>query len=109
MHSARELLTRFNEPGGLATTFAGQVAEAARQQAASMPPQDLVALFTVTAPQVLAAVEAAGPIVVDYFGTARIPLDEALSTAGTQGARVASHRSCRRTASSPFCSPSWWR
>ena len=81
VHSARDLLTRFNEPGGVATTFATQVAEAARQQAASLPPQDLVALFTITAPEVIAAIEAAGPIVVDYFGTARVPLDVALSIA----------------------------
>ena len=84
VHSARDLLTRFNEPGGLATTFAGQVAEAARQQAASLPPQDLVALFTITAPEVIAASEAAGPIVVDYFGTARVPFDVALSIAALE-------------------------
>jgi uncharacterized protein (TIGR03083 family) len=85
VHSSRELLTRFNEPGGLATTFASQVAEAARQQAASLPREDLVALFTVTAPEVVAAINAAGPIVVDYFGTARVPVEVPLSIATLEG------------------------
>ena len=85
VHSARELLTRFNEPGGLATTFASQVAEAARQQAAALPREDLVALFTVTAPEVVAAINAAGPIVVDYFGTARVPVEVPVSIATLEG------------------------
>jgi len=43
-----------------------------------------VALFTITAPEVIAASEAAGPIVVDYFGTARVPFDVALSIAALE-------------------------
>ena len=77
--SARDMLTRFNAPGGVATVFADGIAEAARRDAASMPPDDLVAVFTKKAPEALAAAETAGPIVIDYFGQGPFPLAEAMS------------------------------
>jgi uncharacterized protein (TIGR03083 family) len=79
--SARDLLARFNEPDGVATTAADTVAEGARQRAARLTPADLLAIYTVHAPAVIAAVEAAGPIVVDYFGVTTLPLDAAVSVA----------------------------
>jgi len=47
--------------GGVATTLAEVIAEMARRQAASMSPDELVALFAVTAPEVAAALQEAGP------------------------------------------------
>ena len=75
------MLRGLNAPGGVATTLAGGIAEMARRQAASMSPDELVALFTVTAPEVVAAIEAAGPIAVEYFGNGTFPLVEAMSIA----------------------------
>ncbi len=81
VRSARDLLVQFNEPGGVATTAAERVAEGARQQAASLTPADLVAIYAITAPDVIAALESAGPIVVSYFGVATVPIDAAVSVA----------------------------
>ena len=46
-----------------------------------MSPDELVALFAVTAPEVVAAAEDAGPIVIDYFGNGTFPMSEVLSIA----------------------------
>ena len=81
MATAAEMLRGFNEPGGVATTSAEGVAEMARRQSESMTPDELVAMFAVTGPDVIAAIEAAGPIVVDYFGNGTFPIAEALSIA----------------------------
>jgi uncharacterized protein (TIGR03083 family) len=81
VRSAQEMLGGFNAPGGVATSLAEGVAEMARRQAASMSPDDLVALFTVTAPEVVTAIEAAGPIAVEYFGNGTFPIVEAMSIA----------------------------
>lgn len=81
LRSAQEMLKEFNAAGGVATTLADGVAEMARRQAASMSPDELVALFTVTAPEVVAAIEAAGPITIDYFGNGTFPMVEAMSIA----------------------------
>ena len=67
--------------GGVATTLAEGIAEMARRQAASMSPDELVALFAVTAPEVAAAVQEAGPIVIEYFGNGTFPISEVLSIA----------------------------
>jgi hypothetical protein len=77
--SARDMLIQFNAPGGVAATLAGGIAEVARRDAASMSRDDLVAVFTSTAPEAVAAAEAAGPIVIDYFGQGPLPLAEAMS------------------------------
>ena len=79
--TAVDMLRRFNEPGGVATTSADVVADMARRHAESMSPDELVAMFAVTGPEVVATIEAAGPIVVDYFGNGTFPIGEALSIA----------------------------
>jgi uncharacterized protein (TIGR03083 family) len=79
--TAVDMLRRFNEPGGVATTSADVVADMARRQAESMPPEELVAMFAVNGPEVVATVAAAGPIVVDYFGQGTLSIAEALSIA----------------------------
>ena len=81
VRSARDMLRGFNAPDGVATTLAGGIAEMARRQAAAMTPEQLVAMFAVTAPEVLAAVEEAGPIVIEYFGNGTFPMSEVLSIA----------------------------
>src|SRR3954452_7742647 len=77
--TAREMLRRINEPGGGATTAAQKGAEMARQQAQDRATADLVHVFAVRGPDVLAAVEKAGPVVVDYLGNGTFPVAEALS------------------------------
>ncbi|HEU4840312.1 MAG TPA: hypothetical protein VFT09_02690, partial [Ilumatobacteraceae bacterium] len=42
---------------------------------------DLIAIFTVNGPNVIARIEAGGPVVVDYFGNGSIPIVEAMSIA----------------------------
>jgi hypothetical protein len=81
VQSARDMLRGFNAPGGVATTLADGIAEMARRQAASMRPEELVAAFSVTAPEVIAAIEASGPIVIDYFGNGTFPIVEVMSIA----------------------------
>jgi uncharacterized protein (TIGR03083 family) len=81
VRSAGEMLGRFNAPGGVATTLAEEIAEMARRQAASMSADELVALFAVTAPEVLTAVEEAGPVVIEYFGSGTMPIAEVMSIA----------------------------
>jgi uncharacterized protein (TIGR03083 family) len=77
--SARDMLRRFNEPGGVATTSAQPVAEVARQQAATMSRDDFIARFLVDAPAALARAREAGPIVIDYFGNGTFPFSEAVA------------------------------
>ena len=81
VRSARDMLRGFNTPGGVATTLADGIAEMARRQAASKQPDELVAAFTVTAPRVIAGLEASGPIVIEYFGNGTFPIAEAMSIA----------------------------
>jgi uncharacterized protein (TIGR03083 family) len=81
VRSAGEMLSRFNASGGVATTLAAEIEETARRQAASMSTDELVALFAVTAPELLAAVEEAGPVVIDYFGSGTMPIAEVMSMA----------------------------
>jgi uncharacterized protein (TIGR03083 family) len=77
--SARDMLRRFNEPDGVATTAAGVVSQIAQQQAAERSAAEFVSMFRETAPEVLANVRAAGPIVVEYLGNGAFPLTEVLS------------------------------
>jgi uncharacterized protein (TIGR03083 family) len=77
--SARDMLRRFNAPGGVATTLADDIAAQARSRAASVPRSELVSVFTQEAPAAMAAVTDAGPIVVDYAGNGTFPLTEVLS------------------------------
>jgi len=81
VQTAAEMLGRFNAPDGVATTSAPAVAEMARQQAAALPPAELRRLFTDSAPETIAALRAAGPVVVEYFGNGGFPLAEVVSIA----------------------------
>jgi len=81
VRSAQEMLRGFNAPGGIATTLAEGIAEMARRQAAAMSPAQLVSLFAVTGPAVIATVEACGPTVVEYFGNGTFPIVEVMSIA----------------------------
>jgi uncharacterized protein (TIGR03083 family) len=77
--SAAALLAEFNRPGGIATSRAGQVADAARRDAAAYTPAQMVSQFAETGPQAIAVARRLGPVVVDYFGRAMLPLEEAAS------------------------------
>ena len=77
--TAAALLGDFNRPGGIATSQAGRVAAAAREDAATYPPAQLIEQFAVTGPQAIAGARRLGPVVVDYFGRAMLALEEAVS------------------------------
>ncbi len=81
VRSACDMLRGFNTPGGVATTFADGIAEMARRHAASMQTDELVAAFTVMAPEVIASLDRSGPIVIEYFGNGTFPIAEAMSIA----------------------------
>jgi uncharacterized protein (TIGR03083 family) len=77
--SAAALLSDFNRPGGIATSQADRVAAAAREDAATYTPAQMIEQFAVTGPQAIATARQLGPVVVDYFGRAMLPLTEAVS------------------------------
>jgi uncharacterized protein (TIGR03083 family) len=77
--TAVALLGEFNRPGGIATSQADRVAAAAREDAAAYAPAEMVEQFAVTGPRAIATAHRLGPVVVDYFGRALLPLQEAVS------------------------------
>jgi uncharacterized protein (TIGR03083 family) len=77
--SAAALLGEFNRPGGIATSQADHVAAAAREDAATYTPAQMIEQFAVTGPQAITTARQLGPVVVDYFGRAMLPLTEAVS------------------------------
>jgi uncharacterized protein (TIGR03083 family) len=77
--TAAALLGDFNRPGGIATSQADDVAARARETASARPPAELIEQFAVTGPQAIATARRLGPVVVDYFGRATLPLEEAVS------------------------------
>jgi uncharacterized protein (TIGR03083 family) len=77
--TAAAMLRRFNEPSGVAHTYAGAVAERARQMAAAEGPDVLRAVFTAEAPSSIATARQVGPIVIQYVNQGPFPLAEALS------------------------------
>jgi uncharacterized protein (TIGR03083 family) len=77
--TAAVLLGDFNRPGGIATRQADRVAAAAREDAATYPPAQMIEQFAVTGPQAIATARLLGPVVVDYFGRAMLALEEAVS------------------------------
>jgi uncharacterized protein (TIGR03083 family) len=77
--SAAGLLGEFNQPGGIATRQADRVAAAGREDAAAYTPAQLIEQFAVTGPQAITRARELGPVVVDYFGRAMLPLAEAVS------------------------------
>jgi uncharacterized protein (TIGR03083 family) len=76
---AAALLGDFNRPGGIATGEADRVAAGAREDAATYTPAQMIEQFAATGPQAIAAARRLGPVVVDYFGRAMLPLEEAAS------------------------------
>jgi uncharacterized protein (TIGR03083 family) len=77
--SAAGLLGEFNQPGGIATSQADRVAAAGREDAAVYTPAQMIEQFAVTGPQAITRARELGPVVVDYFGRAMLPLAEAVS------------------------------
>jgi uncharacterized protein (TIGR03083 family) len=77
--TAAALLGDFNRPGGIAASEAGDVAARAREAASARTPAELIEQFAVTGPQAIATARRLGPVVVDYFGRALLPLEEAVS------------------------------
>jgi uncharacterized protein (TIGR03083 family) len=77
--TAAALLRDFNRPGGIASSEAGGVAARAREAASAGTPTDLIERFAVTGPRAIATARRLGPVVVDYFGHALLPLEEAVS------------------------------
>jgi uncharacterized protein (TIGR03083 family) len=77
--TAAALLGDFNRPGGIATSQADRVAAAAREGAAASTPAQMIEGFAVTGPRAIATARRLGPVVVDYFGRAMLPLEEAAS------------------------------
>jgi uncharacterized protein (TIGR03083 family) len=77
--TAAALLGDFNRPGGVATREADRVAAAAREDAATYPPPQMIEQFAMTGPQAIAIARQLGPVVVDYFGRAMLALEEAVS------------------------------
>jgi uncharacterized protein (TIGR03083 family) len=77
--TAAALLGEFNRPGGIATSQADRVAAAAREDAAAHTPAEMIEQFSVTGPNAIATARRLGPVVVDYFGRALLPLREAVS------------------------------
>ncbi|GIM90810.1 maleylpyruvate isomerase N-terminal domain-containing protein [Paractinoplanes toevensis] len=76
---AADLLREFNEPGGIANTGREQVAGSARDDAAKYTIEQLVGQFATAGPEAVAAARYLGPVTVDYFGRAVLPLGEAVS------------------------------
>jgi uncharacterized protein (TIGR03083 family) len=77
--SAAALLADFNRPDGIAVSQADRVAAGARDDAATYSLARLVEAFTVTGPRAIGTARRLDPAVVDYFGRAMLPLDEAAS------------------------------
>jgi len=77
--TAAALLRDFNRPGGIATSQADDVAARARETASVRSSAELIEQFAVTGPQAIATARRLGPVVVDYFGRAMLPLEEAVS------------------------------
>jgi uncharacterized protein (TIGR03083 family) len=75
--TAAALLRDFNAPDGIANTLRDAVAADARENAAKHSTEQLVERFASTGPRAIAAALRLGPVVVDYFGTALLRLDEA--------------------------------
>jgi uncharacterized protein (TIGR03083 family) len=77
--TAAALLRDFNRPGGIASSQAGDVATRARETASASTAAELIEQFAITGPRAIATARRLGPVVVDYFGRALLPLEEAVS------------------------------
>ena len=76
--TAAALLRDFNRPGGIAAGEAGDVAARARETASARTRAELIEQFATTGPRAIATARRLGPVVVDYFGRALLPLEEAV-------------------------------
>ncbi|WP_127500744.1 maleylpyruvate isomerase N-terminal domain-containing protein [Actinoplanes solisilvae] len=77
--TAGELLREFNAPGGVAHVARAATADRAVADAAQHTPAELVDAFATVGPRALVTVRGLGDVVIDYFGLARLRLDEVLS------------------------------
>lgn len=75
--SAAELLRDFNAPDGNANRLRDWNAAAARDAATRYRPAQMIEQFAGAGPQVIAGARRLGDVTVDYFGQARLSLDEA--------------------------------
>jgi uncharacterized protein (TIGR03083 family) len=76
--TAAALLRDFNAPGGVATTKRQMAADSAREDAERYGTAAIVGQFTTHGPRAVGSARALGPVVVDYFGYATLPLAEAV-------------------------------
>jgi uncharacterized protein (TIGR03083 family) len=77
--TAAALLRDFNAPDGAANRYRDLNATSAGQDAAGYSSAALVEQFTGTGPRALAAARRQGPVAVNYFGQAVLPIGEVVS------------------------------
>ena len=77
--TAADLLREFNGPQGVAHRLRDWAAANARQDAAKYTTGQLVEQFAVVGPAAIATARDLGPVTIDYFGQAILPLGEAVS------------------------------
>ncbi|GAA0480832.1 hypothetical protein Ade02nite_55950 [Paractinoplanes deccanensis] len=77
--SAAALLAEFNAPDGVANTMRSHVASAGREDATKYTVEQMVSQFAEIGPRAIEAARKLGPVRVDYFGRAVMPLEEAVS------------------------------
>jgi uncharacterized protein (TIGR03083 family) len=77
--TAADLLREFNAPDGVADRGRDHVAAKARADAAKYRTGEMVGQFAEAGPLKIATARELGPVVVDYFGMARMRLDEVVS------------------------------
>ncbi|SNY65028.1 maleylpyruvate isomerase family mycothiol-dependent enzyme [Paractinoplanes atraurantiacus] len=77
--SAAALMAEFNAPDGVANTMRSHVASAGREDSTKYTVEQLVTQFASTGPTAIEAARKLGPVRVNYFGRAVMPLEEAVS------------------------------
>ncbi|MDR7274757.1 maleylpyruvate isomerase family mycothiol-dependent enzyme [Catenuloplanes atrovinosus] len=75
--TATALLRDLNRPGGLAALQAPRVAQGARDASQQYTTEQLTSAFAEIGPAAIEGARRLGPVVVDYFGIARLTLAEA--------------------------------
>jgi len=109
--SAAELLGDFNRPGGIATSQADRIAAVDRQAAAISSPPQLIQRSAVTGPPAIATARRLGPVVVDNFELAVLPLQQAVSSGSCKPPSTCwtsnTPSVCRPTCCLPVYS-TWW-
>lgn len=77
--TAADLLAEFNAPDGIANTTRDSVAANGREDATKYTTEQMIGQFTATGPQAIAVARKLGPVAIDYFGRAVLPLEEVVS------------------------------